>query len=113
TAGRRDAYLQSNGLEIEDFPEATFELSEAVDLAVPPDGACVRVEVTGDLTLHGVTRPVTLALDATWTGGSIEVAGTARVVLADFDIEPPAVAGLPTADDEGASEVLLRFEPAG
>lgn len=112
TAGRRDAYLQTNGLEIEDFPEATFALTAPVEVAVPPAGSCVAVEVTGDLTLHGVTAPVTLALDATWTGERIEVAGTAPVVLADFEIVPPDVPGLATAEEEGAFEVLLQFEPA-
>jgi polyisoprenoid-binding protein YceI len=111
TASRRDTYLQGNGLEIEQFPEATFELSTPAALAVPPEGACVTVEVAGDLTLHGVTAPVTLSLDATWTGDAIEVAGTAPVVLADFDIVPPDVAGLATAEEEGAFELLLRFEP--
>jgi polyisoprenoid-binding protein YceI len=110
TAGRRDTYLQTNGLEIADFPEATFALTDPVELSVPPEGACVAVDVAGDLTLHGVTRPVTLALDATWTGTTVEVAGSAPVVLADFDIVPPDVAGLATAEEAGAFEVLLQFE---
>lgn len=112
TASRRDTYLQTNGLEIEEFPEATFELTDPVALGVPPEGACVAFEVAGQLTLHGVTAPVTLPLDATWTGDAIEVAGSAPIVLADFEIVPPDVAGLATAEEEGAFELLLRFEPA-
>lgn len=110
TASRRDRFLASNGLETDDFPEASFTLTQSAELAVPPEGACVSVEVTGDLTLHGVTRPATLALHSTWEEGHIEVAGSAPVVLDDFGIEPPDVAGLATAEDEGALELLLRFE---
>ena len=61
-----------------------------------------------------MTAPTTVTLDARWDGDTIEVAGSAPIVLADFDIEPPDVPGLAKADDAGSFEILLVFErPAG
>jgi polyisoprenoid-binding protein YceI len=115
TAGRRDRYLQGNALEVETFPEATFTLTDPVDLApLPAERQPATYEITGDLTLHGVTAPVAVSLDTSWDGDTIEVAGSAPVTLADFDIDAPDVPGLAKVDEVGAFEVLLLFErPAG
>jgi polyisoprenoid-binding protein YceI len=111
TAGRRDNYLQNNGLEIADFPEATFTLTDPVDLTpLPAEGVEMTLPIDGELTLHGVTAPVTVTVDARWNGDTIEVAGSAPIVLADFDIEAPDIPGLAKADDEGAFELLLLFQ---
>lgn len=113
TAGRRDNYVRGNALETDDFPEATFVLTEPVDLApLPAEGASVAFELGGDLTLHGETQAVTVSVEAQWNGDTIEVVGSAPIVLADFGIVPPDVPGLATADDEGALELRLLFERA-
>jgi polyisoprenoid-binding protein YceI len=114
TAGRRDNYLQTNGLEIETFPEATFTLTEPVDLhPLPAEGVQLTLAIDGELTLHGVTKPVVVTVDARWNGDAIELAGTAPIVLVDFGIEPPDIPGLAKVDTEGKFEVLLRFERGG
>jgi len=52
---RRDSHLRSaDFFDVENHPTATFESREIRRLHDD------RFEVTGDLTLHGVTRPVTL-----------------------------------------------------
>jgi polyisoprenoid-binding protein YceI len=117
TAGRRDNYLQTNGLEIEDFPEATFSLTDPIDLSpLPAEGVELTLDVEGELTLHGVTQPVEVTVDARWNGDVIELAGSAPIVLADFDITAPDIGGVVKVDGNGAFEILLRFErpaPAG
>jgi len=61
-----DAQLAGDGwLETRKFPTATF-VSTVVDVG---DGH--RGRVTGDLTLHGVTRPVTL--DVTFNGSGLDI----------------------------------------
>ena len=55
---KRDAHLRSaDFLEVDKYPAMTF-----VSTKVLPDGAD-RLKVTGDLTLHGVTRPVVLVVE--------------------------------------------------
>jgi hypothetical protein len=51
---------------------------------------------------------VSVALEARFSGGSIEVAGAAGVVLADFGIEPPRTPFI-EVDERGEVELQLVF----
>ena len=69
---QRDGHLRSNDfLDIENFPQITF-----VSTAVEPVGSDV-VRVTGDLTIKGTTRPVTV--DFTYEGTATDPFGNLRV----------------------------------
>lgn len=69
---RRDAHLKSaDFLDVARFPTITFKSTRVEPLG--PD----KWKVTGDLTIHGVTRPV--ALDVESSGPPIEVMGHTRV----------------------------------
>ena len=64
-------------MEVAEFPTATFVLTEPIELgAVPADGEEVTATATGDLTLHGVTREVTIDLVARLDGTTFAVDGT-------------------------------------
>ncbi|MGI9115794.1 MAG: YceI family protein [Chthoniobacterales bacterium] len=55
TANRtRDSHLRSELFETDKFPEATFRSRKVVQTGKD------QADVTGDLTLHGVTRPIVL-----------------------------------------------------
>jgi polyisoprenoid-binding protein YceI len=111
--GRRDNALRTRGLQTETFPTATFTLTEPIELgATPTAGTTVTATARGDLTLHGVTRAVDVPVEARWNGDTIDVTGRAPIVLADYGMEPPDVAGLLEVDDEGELEFTLRFVPA-
>lgn len=110
---RRDETLQSRGLETDTFPDADFTLTEPIELGeVPATGEDVTATATGDLTLHGVTQRVEVALDARWSGDEIEVVGSVPIVMADYDIEPPSVGGIVDVDDNGTMEFQLFFTRA-
>ena len=110
---RRDATQRTQGLQTDQFPEARFVLTEPISLGqAPPPGAPITVSATGELTLHGVTRPVTLELQASWTGTVVDVAGGALITLAEFGIEPPRTPFV-SVDDVGEFEVQLSFERTG
>jgi len=107
---RRDQTIKSRGLETEHFPTGSFTLTESVDL---PDGVetgeRVQAIATGDLTLHGVTREVTVDLEAELTGDRAVVVGSSPVALADFDIEPPTNAAVLSVSGEGEFEFQIFF----
>lgn len=70
----RDAHLRSNDfLAMDEYPEIIF-----VSTMVEPAGSDTY-EVTGDLTLRGVTRPVTF--DLRLTGSAVDPYGNQRVGL--------------------------------
>lgn len=107
---RRDRFLQTQALEIESFPEARFTLTEPIRLdPLPAPGSEATYTAAGELTLHGVTRPVDVELEARWTGETIELAGGTEIGLTDFDIEPPDVAGTVSVEDRGTFEFVLVF----
>ena len=72
---QRDAHLRSNDfLAIDEHPEITFVSTEVAP--VESDGALV-LRVTGDLTIKGVTRPVTV--DFTYEGAAVDPFGNQRI----------------------------------
>jgi polyisoprenoid-binding protein YceI len=108
----RDTYLHGNALETDTFPTAKFELTEPAQLpARVTSGKVVKVPVTGDLTLHGETKPVTTTLDGRWTGDRIDVVGQIPIQFATFGIGKPQSAIVET-DDHGQLELKLVFRRA-
>ena len=105
--------MTTDGLETDDFPEASFTMSRATaTLPAPPaKGRAVKATVPGDLELHGETKAVDVPVEACWTGATIRVSGSAPIVLADYGIdqvETPIV----EIDDHGSLEFELTFVPA-
>lgn len=110
---RRDRKVRGEILETETYPEATFVLTEPIDLGAPPEeGAAVSATAKGELTVHGVSKPVELSLDARWNGDTIDVAGRLEVHFPDFGIENPSMAGMLEVGDDGTMELQLTFERA-
>jgi polyisoprenoid-binding protein YceI len=72
---KRDEHLRTaDFFEVNAFPTITFVVTDA-----HPKGIG-KVELTGDLTIHGSTRPLTLLADVSVHGGSATVS-----VEADID----------------------------
>ena len=69
---QRNAHLRSNDfLDLDNYPEITF-----ISTAVEPVGGD-RYRVSGDLTIRGVTRPV--SVDFEFTGSAVDPFGNLRV----------------------------------
>ena len=77
----------------------------------PPTASRSRPRATGDLTLHGVTRPVTFDVTAQAGDDRIGVLGTIPILFADYDIDNPSTSGI-TTEDNGLLEFVLVFVPA-
>jgi polyisoprenoid-binding protein YceI len=108
---RRDNQFRGRIMEVDQFPEATFTLSAPIDFgAVPAAGEQITATATGDLTLHGVTRPVTFDVTAEAGDDRIGVLGSIPVVFADYGIDNPSTSGI-TTEDNGVVEFVLVFEP--
>ena len=111
---RRDGALRRQALESDAFPTATFELTEPV--TVPEalaQGEVVSLLATGALTLHGVTQPVTIAIEAELRdGGLLVVVGSIPILFADYDIAQPRAPILVSIEDNGVMELQLFLEQA-
>jgi polyisoprenoid-binding protein YceI len=106
----RDGQLQRQALETGTFPEATFVLTQPIDLgSLPADGAVISVTATGDLTIHGQTRTVELPLEARLSGDVVTVTGSTEIVFADYGISQPRSFMVLSIADRGTMEFQLQF----
>ncbi|MFI5259475.1 MAG: YceI family protein [Candidatus Limnocylindrales bacterium] len=110
---QRDGQLTHQAIETNTFPTASFKTTEPIDLGtLPASGTAVNVNATGTLTLHGVTKTVTISLQAVRQGGIIAVSGTLPVVFSDYSIQKPNSFSIISVDDHGIMEVHLLFTHA-
>lgn len=108
---RRDNRLRSEGLQTDTYPTATFTITAPVEIpAAAIAGTASDVTLTGDLTLHGVTKAVTIPAQAQLVNGAIQVAGSITFPLADYDIVAPNVGGfIISIADDGTLEFQVNF----
>ncbi|MEM8922693.1 MAG: YceI family protein [Actinomycetota bacterium] len=105
----RDDNVQ-DALETAQFPTASFALTAPIELGTgAADGEAVTATAEGDLTIHGVTRPVEFALDAQLVDETIVVVGSTLISFADFDVEVPNGGPVISVDDVGVVELQLLF----
>ena len=85
-------HFNENYVESDKFPKSTFKGSftsaEAIDLG--KDGV-YEVEVSGDLTIHGVTKPVTTKGTIEVKEGQVTTTTRFMVAVKDYEIEIPKV----------------------
>jgi polyisoprenoid-binding protein YceI len=109
----RDDQLRRQAIETDNFPTATFALTQPIDIGtLPADGATISATATGSLTLHGVTKAVTIQLQAVRQGGIIAVTGTLPIVFSDYSIQKPTSFSVLSVDDHGIMELHLLFTHA-
>lgn len=107
---RRDGTQVRSGLQTAQFPTAKFTLTQPIAIAaMPAEGQKVKFDATGDFTLHGVTKRVTIPLEGARQAGTVVVAGSLEVVLADYSITKPTAATVLSIEDKGLMEFQLVF----
>ena len=111
---RRDNRIREMGLESDRFPTATFVLTSPVD--VPAEalaGTTVDVALVGDLTIHGVTKGVSIPAQAQLAAdGRINVLGSLTFPFADFGMTPPTIGGFVTVFPDATLEFVLVLSKA-
>jgi len=111
-SANRDDYFRQSAVRVDENPTATFVLTEAVASDTTPTvGEVQTIQATGDLTLAGVTRTVTVELEAVLNGESGQVAGSIPVTFADFGVEAPNL-GFVSVEPDGFVEFSLQLERA-
>ncbi len=110
---RRDNRVRTQGLESNRFPRATFVSTG--DISVPASAAAgqpFETSVQGDLTLHGVTRRVTIPVRGQMVGGGAEVVGSLQFPMSMFDIDPPNIGGFVTVEPNATLEFKIVLKKA-
>lgn len=110
---RRDNFIRSNTLRANQFPFAEFVV-ESVN-GWPSnyvDGTEVVLQVSGSMTIKGITRPLTFDVKARRQGDTLTAIADAEFKMTDFGITPPDVALAKAQDGVRLQVVLLAKQPA-
>lgn len=98
---RRDEEIRERWLESNRYPKAIFVAQEVEGLpATVSEGAKVEFRLKGELSIRGVSRPVTFEGTATWTQDTISGEAATKLRLTDFGVAPPSIAGMLKVADE-------------
>jgi polyisoprenoid-binding protein YceI len=110
---RRDDHLRSLGIQTDQYPTTTFVLTSPIVLpATATDGAAFKVSGTGELTIHGTTRPVTIPITARVNGSLVELVGSITFPFEQFGMTPPNVFGFVSVVDSATMEFDIRLQHA-
>lgn len=104
---QRDRRVQQ-ALETDRFPTATFTLASPITLpADAGSGAEIEVQAKGRLTIHGVSRAVTVPLKAKLVGRTVVVVGSIDLRFSDFGVTVPSAPVVLSVDDHGTMELQV------
>lgn len=106
----RDEYFRTSALETDIYPDATFALTSPVAASGLDTGKVVSFTATGTLTMHGVTKTVTVPMRAALDGDGAEVSGSIPVTFSDYRVAAPSL-GFVTVQKKGSVEFLVRAAP--
>lgn len=107
---RRDGFIQRRTLETETHPFAVLDVTGITGLAHPlPATGSLSFTLTGNLTIHGTTRPTTWQVTA--TAGTDGYRGSAKTqfTFADFGLTKPRVAVVLSVEDTIGLEYDFNF----
>jgi len=101
----------AQSLDTADHPIATITLARPILLDRNfISGATATASVSGNLTLHGLTHPVTFSVTSRRTGSQVEVSGSIPVQFSEWAIKGPTNYGsLGSLADHGIAEFLVML----
>lgn len=106
----RDQRIHSMGLQSDLYPHATFTLSSPIALpAAAGNGQIFLTQATGQLTIHGVTKTVTIPIQARLAGSQIQLAGSITFHFSEFGMTTPNVAGFVSVENNVTMEFAINF----
>jgi len=110
----RDQRIHRQGLESDRYPTATFQLTSPIVLpAEAASGQAIHVAATGTLTIHGVSKTVTIPIDARLSGSQVELVGSITFPFSDFGMTPPSIGGFVSVQDNATMEFQLKLGHSG
>ncbi len=85
-------HFNENYMESDKYPKATFKgRFDELPVLEPGQNKTLTVKISGNLTMHGVTKPVTTVAAITAKNNIINATAAFTVLLSDYAIKVPAV----------------------
>jgi len=88
----RDEHIRADTFQTAEYPLALFTAEQVqVFSGNYSEGQDIQFHLPGELTLHGVTRAVTFAMEGKRSGKTVSGSGGAIVHLSDFGMKDPEI----------------------
>ena len=98
---RRDGYVQRNTLQTAQHPTVVLVPTSVKGVKLPlPKSGTLDFQLTGDLTVRGVTRPTIWRGQAKFENGKVTGNVTTTFTFADFQMEKPKVRSVLSVEDD-------------
>jgi len=89
---RRDGFVRGRLLDAEQYPSIVLVPTGVRGVSLPlPTSGTMPIEMTGDLTVHGVTRPTLWKGSAKFQDGRVTGSAATAFTFADIQMEQPRV----------------------
>ncbi len=108
---QRDNFVRRNVLHTSQYPQAVFVPKQVTGLSIPlPQSGNVKFQVTGDLTIQDVTRPVTWDVSGAMQGDGATGLATTTFKFEDFNLTQPRVPMVLSIEDHITLEVDVAIQ---
>jgi polyisoprenoid-binding protein YceI len=108
---QRDQFIKRNTLQTDRYPNAELVIRDVTDLLKPlPATGQDTFQLLGDLTVHGVTRPVQWDVAAQFTPDQVTGTATTRVKMSDFGMQTPRTAVILSVEDDLGLELDFKAQ---
>ena len=106
---REDGFLRRSSIQTSRFPDATFSINgtEGLDWPLPSEGS-VSFTLLGNMTIRDVTKPVTLVVEAQFTGDSITATASTIITFDRFEMSKPSLAFILSVEGEIRLELDIQ-----
>jgi polyisoprenoid-binding protein YceI len=109
----RDEHIHTIGIQSATYPRASFKLTSPVTLPKRAlSGGIVDVKVTGDVTMHGTTKLLTIPIEITLSTSKIQAVGSYTFPWALFNMQAPSVGGFVNVENTATMEFKLELAHA-
>jgi polyisoprenoid-binding protein YceI len=106
---RRDNFIKSNTLKVDQFPTAEFVPTRIEGAPTPlPASGEHRFKMAGVMTVHGVQKEVVWDVTAQRNGSNLTGKATTAIKFGDFGMEPPKAPVVLSVVDEIRLELDLN-----
>lgn len=102
----RDAFVQRNTLQTSQYPNAIFMPTQISGLSSPvPTSGSATFQLSGNLMVHGMTKPATWKVTANFNGQQVSGKATMPFTITEFGMSIPKAGPVLSVQDAGTLEL--------
>jgi polyisoprenoid-binding protein YceI len=106
----RDDHVRNDTFQVNTYPYATFTTNNAQVIAGNyTEGQTVTFKLVGQLTMHGVTRPATFAMQGKLLQNTVTGSGSTLIHLQDYQMKTPAITSVVSITVSKDIMLMIQF----